>query len=312
MKRPPSLLPYIFWATSCLMTTVTTRTTAATVTVNVTHLCDTRPAVAPTTRATRLTIEDIGMTPSSPSTKNPTSWSSSSSSPLSEKPVSLSFLQPPTENQTSWSSLTDNLTSLSSLPPTIENTISWSPSPPTNKLTGLSLAPSSSGNLTTLSSSLSTENQMSSLLPTENRSSSAAHITEFLFAVRKPGMVDFTYASRTTVQRRSSSSPNASAGPVALKQIATFPSVKFGENVKLDQQTSQSNGGAGSGTATAIGLFGVGIVVGDVGLRFIGVAEDLIMWHSMPAELILDLFSNPYEWDIVAKKVTKITHLRLL
>lgn len=125
-------------------------------------------------------------------------------------------------------------------------------------------------------------------------------------------MVDFTYASRTTVQRRSSSSPNASAGPVALKQIATFPSVKFGENVKLDQQTSQSNGGAGSGTATAIGLFGVGIVVGDVGLRFIGVAEDLIMWHSMPAELILDLFSNPYEWDIVAKKVTKITHLRLL
>jgi len=99
---------------------------------------------------------------------------------------------------------------------------------------------------------------------------------------------------------------------VALGQIATFPSAKFGENVKLDQQTSQSDGSAGSKTATAIGLFGVGIVVGDVGLRFIGVAEDLIMWHSVPAELILDLFSNPYEWDVVAKKVTSITRIRIL
>lgn len=310
MKRPPSLFPYIFWATSCLLTTMTTVTTAATVAVNVTHLCDTRPAIAPNTGAASLTTKDIGMTSSSPPTKNPTSWSSSSSPP-SEKPASLSFLQPPTENQTSWSSLTDQLTSLSSLPPTIENTISWSSSPLTNESTVLSLAPSS-GNPTTLSSSLSTENLMSSLSPTENRSSSAAHIAEFLFAVRKPGMVDFTYASRTTVQRRSSSSPNASAGPVALKQIATFPNAKYGENVKLDQQTSQSNGGAGSGTATAIGLFGVGIVVGDVGLRFIGVAEDLIMWNSVPAELILDLFSNPYEWDVVAKKVKKKTHIRLL
>ncbi|KAF0769684.1 prominin-1-A-like, partial [Aphis craccivora] len=312
MKRPPSLFPYIFWMTSCLVTTTTTVTIAAMVTVNVTHLCDTRPSVTPTTGAAPLTTEDIGTTSLSPPTENPKSWSSSSSSPPSEKPASLSFLQLPTENQTSWSSLTDNLTSLSSLPPTIENTISWSPSPPTDKSTVLSLAPSSSENPTTMSQSLSTENRMSSLSPTENQSSSAAHITEFLFAVRKPGMVDFTYASRTTVQRRSSSSPNASTGPVALKQIATFPSAKYGENVKLDQQTSQSNGGAGSGTATAIGLFGVGIVVGDVGLRFIGVAEDLIMWHSLPAELILDLFSNPYEWDVITKKVTKITHLRLL
>jgi len=89
---------------------------------------------------------------------------------------------------------------------------------------------------------------------------------------------------------------------VALEQISEFPSAKFRENVKLDQQTSRSDSGEGS--AAAIGLFGVGIVVGDVGLRFIGVAEDAIMWHSVPAELILDLFSNPYEWDVVAKKVT--------
>jgi len=89
---------------------------------------------------------------------------------------------------------------------------------------------------------------------------------------------------------------------VALEQTAAFPSAKFRENVKLDQQTSRSDSGEGS--AAAIDLFGVGVVVGDVGLRFIGLAEDAIMWHSVPAELILDLFSNPYEWDVVAKKVT--------
>jgi len=99
---------------------------------------------------------------------------------------------------------------------------------------------------------------------------------------------------------------------VALEQIAAFPSAKFRENVKLDQQTPRSDSGEGSGTAAAIGLFGVGIVVGDVGLRFIGVAEDAVMWHSVPAELILDLFSNPYEWDVVAKKVTRPMRIRLL
>ncbi|XP_025201235.1 prominin-1-like [Melanaphis sacchari] len=260
MQRPPSILPYIYCATSCLLT-MTTVTTAAMVTVNVTHLCNTRPAVATTTEP-RLTT-DIGITSLSPPTETPTSWS-------------------PTLD-------TENLTSLSPLPPQIENPIFWSSSPPANETT-------------ILSSTLFAENRTSSSSPTDNETSSAPHITEFLFAVRKPGMMDLTYASRTTV-RQSSSSSNISAGPVAFKQIGVFPSAKFGENVKLDQQTSKSDGGAGSRTAAAIDLFGVGIVVGDVGLRFISVAEDLIMWHSVPAELILDLFSNPYEWDVVAKKI---------
>lgn len=99
---------------------------------------------------------------------------------------------------------------------------------------------------------------------------------------------------------------------MALEQIAAFPSAKFRENVKLDQQTSRSDTGEGLGTAAAIDLFGVGIVVGDVGLRFIGVAEDAVMWHSLPAELVLDLFSNPYEWDVVAKKVTRPTRLLII
>jgi hypothetical protein len=52
-----------------------------------------------------------------------------------------------------------------------------------------------------------------------------------------------------------------------------------------------------------MGPFGFGLVVSDAGLRFIGIAEAAVMWHSMPAELVIDLISNPYEWDAIAKKV---------
>ncbi|XP_003242766.1 prominin-1-A-like [Acyrthosiphon pisum] len=305
MERPPSLLSYIYCATSCLLM-MSAVATAATVTVNVTHLCDKRPLVASARSTT-----DIGMTSLPPLNENLTTETSSSLSPT-ENPTSWSS-STATENLASWptSLPVENLTSRLS-PPSFENQTTVSP-PLLSTENSLTVSSQPLTDNQTSSSPPPTDNQTSSSPPltnnrtsssplTDNRTSSAARVTEFLLAVRKPGIMGFTYASRTAM-RRSSSSPDASTGPVALEQIAAFPSAKFRENVKLDQQTSRSDSGEGSGTAAAIGLFGVGIVVGDVGLRFIGVAEDAVMWHSVPAELILDLFSNPYEWDVVAKKI---------
>jgi len=87
--------------------------------------------------------------------------------------------------------------------------------------------------------------------------------------------------------------------PVALAQTR-FPSANHGENVKLDRhQTSRSDNGLGFA-----GPFGgLGFAVGDAGLRFVGVAEAAVMWRSLPAQLVLDLVDNPYEWHVVAKKV---------
>lgn len=85
---------------------------------------------------------------------------------------------------------------------------------------------------------------------------------------------------------------------MAHKQVR-FPSIKYGENVKLDQQTQRPDFGG----SAAVGPFGLGLVIGDAGLRFVGVAEAAVMWHSVPAEIVLDLVSNSYEWDVIAKKV---------
>ncbi|KAL5234772.1 hypothetical protein ACI65C_002182 [Semiaphis heraclei] len=291
MVRPSPLLQYINCLTSCLLVMMTA--THATVTVNVTHLCDTRSAVTTITGAsTRPTIDHGTKTSLPPSNENLQTENRSSATP--------------TENLTSWSTSLpiENLTFWSSPHPAENLTAWWSTLSATENLTSWPSSPSSSENpSTTMSSLISTENSTTvSTPPSDNRTFSVSSITEFLLALRKPGIMGFTYASRSsTSARRSSASLNASTGPVALEQISEFPSAKFRENVKLDQQTSRSDSGEGS--AAAIGLFGVGIVVGDVGLRFIGVVEGAIMWHSVPAELILDLFSNPYEWDVVAKKM---------
>lgn len=120
-------------------------------------------------------------------------------------------------------------------------------------------------------------------------------------AVRNKPWTGFAFASRTDVRRPSSGGATVAttaAGPVAHKQVR-FPSVKYGENVKLDQQTQRPD----FGSPAAVGPFGLGLVIGDAGLRFVGVAEAAIMWHSVPAEVVLDLAGNSYEWDVIAKKV---------
>lgn len=122
--------------------------------------------------------------------------------------------------------------------------------------------------------------------------------TELLLAVRrKPYWTGFAYARRTDVP---ASIAPAAAGPVALGQTR-FPSAKYGENVKLDQQMSRPDFGG-----TVVGPFGVGFAVGDAGLRFVGVVEAAVMWHSVPAELALDLVTNAYDWDVVMKKVKQL------
>lgn len=138
-----------------------------------------------------------------------------------------------------------------------------------------------------------------------SRTLSSAAAVDWLFTVRQPGASTFTYAGYAAAAGRSGAGQHrrraVADGPVALEQMR-FPSAKFGENVKLDQQhaTRPEFGGA-----VTVGPFGIGLSVGDAGLRFIGAAEAAVMWNSVPAELALDLASNPYEWDVIAKKVKR-------
>lgn len=135
--------------------------------------------------------------------------------------------------------------------------------------------------------------------PSVNGSYSARPL---LFAVGREQWTGIAYAAagRTDVRRTPSAAATAS-GPTALGQTR-FPSAKYGENVKLDQQTSRPDFGA-----AAAGPFGIGFAVGDAGLRYVGVAEAAVMWHSLPADLVLDLVTNVYGWDAVAKKVFTLT-----
>lgn len=134
----------------------------------------------------------------------------------------------------------------------------------------------------------------SSRRPAFGRSSTNVTTEWRLLAVRKPWT---GFAVRRQQVHLSVDGPPA----VALPQTR-FPSVKHGENVKLDQhRMSRSDFGRGD----VAGPFGLSFAVGDAGLRFVGVAEAAVMWHGFPAELVLDLASNPYDWDVVAKKVNR-------
>lgn len=126
-----------------------------------------------------------------------------------------------------------------------------------------------------------------------NGSSSLTAVTEFLFGVSKPQWTGFAYASRTAVRK-----PSVVSGPTALMQRMRLPGAKYEENVKLDHHVTRADFGA-----DAVGPFGIGLAVGDVGLRFIGNAEATVMWHSLPTELVLDLVDNAYDWDVIVKKV---------
>ncbi|XP_050544501.1 prominin-1-A-like [Daktulosphaira vitifoliae] len=118
--------------------------------------------------------------------------------------------------------------------------------------------------------------------------------TNVLFAVRKPLMA-LAYTGHTNVKSNTVNS-------VVLNSLALqrFPSAKYGENVKLDQHTMVLGHSVDNEGVFGISLF---FGVGDVWLRSIGVAESLIMWHAMPAELVLDFINNSYDWNTIAKKV---------
>lgn len=168
------------------------------------------------------------------------------------------------ETETPWSSnLSDNGLSVSPRP---SNESSVSPRPSDNG------SPRPPDNVSSLSSSI--------------------NVTELLFAVRKP-WTGFAYVKQTGTLHRQRLPPTT--GPVALGQMR-FPSTKHGENVKLDQQISQTD-------FDGEGPFGIGFAVGDAVLQFVGVVESTVMWHSVPAELIIDLVTNPYDWDVIVKKV---------
>ncbi|XP_050421252.1 prominin-1-A-like [Adelges cooleyi] len=124
--------------------------------------------------------------------------------------------------------------------------------------------------------------------------------TTVLFAVRKPWMT-FAVSGHTNVLS-DVANLTASDRTVAIPSpLQRFPSAKYGENVKLDQQTMSPDFGSEDGG----GFFGLGFVVGsaDAGLRAVGVAESLVMWQAVSAELVLDLINNPYDWTTVVKKI---------
>lgn len=123
--------------------------------------------------------------------------------------------------------------------------------------------------------------------------------TQMLLAAVRRGQwaAGFAYAGQTAAATTGPNGP----GPVAMGQTRFPNAARYGENVKLDQQTSLPDSGDGA----AAGPFGVGFAsVGDAGLRFVGAAEAAVMWRGVPAELALDLAGNAYGWDVVVKKVT--------